>query len=594
MAKRTVTYERPGSPSLKGRRSANAVAFDWGALRPVSKGEVFLVFMAALVIGFFATLVCYAKGYTLLYGDAVAHLAIARRILDARWPGLGQLGGVWLPLPHLLILPFVQKMTWWQSGLGGAPMSVLSYAASVAGVWRLARRMMPVRWALVAATFYALNANLLFLASTAMTEALFLALLIWTVVAAVEGIAALNTLNARRAESWMVGAGLLIVGQVFTRYDGWIVGAAVWCFFAWELWRSGETMRRKLLPAFAVFTVVCLAGPLVWLWFNHHFMGDWLDFMRGPYSAAAIERRTAPPGQHYRGWHNPAWALLFYMRTAQVDASVWETGWAVMAAALTGLWVSLRRPLSPKIDTSTRTGQVLAYQAGSGGERPYVSAAWLLWVPLPFYVYSVAYGSVPIFIPQLWPHSFYNARYGMEMLPALCLYGAFAASLVDSWLQSRTDGWARVAARFAQPVAMLLCVGNCVGMMYRVPLVLKEGIVNAMTRVPYEHAIAMAMQQMPLTSPVMMYTSAHVGAVQVAGRTLRSMISEQDSDAWQVALKAPAENAAYVIAIAGDPVDQAVKAYPEGLSELEVICTTGQPCARVYRSDLFESVAPVR
>ena len=35
-------------------------------------------------------------------------------------PGLAQLGGVWLPLPHLLMLPFVRKMEWWQNGLAGA------------------------------------------------------------------------------------------------------------------------------------------------------------------------------------------------------------------------------------------------------------------------------------------------------------------------------------------------------------------------------------------------------------------------------------------------------------------------------------------
>ncbi len=50
---------------------------------------------------------------------------------------------------------------------------------------------------------------------------------------------------------------------------------------------------------------------------------------------AAIEKKTSPPGsQHYRGWHNPVWALLFYTRTAQVDAAAWETGFAVMAAAI--------------------------------------------------------------------------------------------------------------------------------------------------------------------------------------------------------------------------------------------------------------------
>jgi len=88
----------------------------------------------------------------------------------------------------------------------------------------------------------------------------------------------------------------------------------------------------------------------------------------------------------------------------------------------------------------------------------------------------------------------------------------------------------------------------------------------------------------PPNEPVMMSTSNHIGAVQVAGRTLKSMISEGDDQSWQIALKNPAANAAYVIALAGDPVDAAVKAHPEGLVELEVVCSMGQPCAKVYQS----------
>jgi len=322
-------------------------------------------------------------------------------------------------------------------------------------------------------------------------------------------------------------------------------------------------------------------------------MGDWLDFMRGPYSAKQIERRTAPPGQHYRGWKNPGWALLFYMRTAQIDASFWETGWAVMAAALYGLWLSWRKRSfatandTPPFHSSEQEARSPGHPEAVGEQDSSAKLAWLLWLPLPFYVYSVAYGSVPIFIPQLWPHSYYNARYGMEMLPALSIYGVFAVDRLDAWMRTRSEGWARVAVRLAQPVAMLLCVGNCIGMMYRIPLVLKEGMVNATTRVAFEHEIAVVMETMPLDAPVMMYTSAHVGAVQVAGRTLKSMVSEQDYDSWQKALADPAANAAYVIAIAGDPVSDAVKAHPEGLSEMEVICTTGQPCARVYQSTEF-------
>ena len=325
-----------------GARRPAARLWDPEAVTPVQRGESVPFFAAGVVLGFFALLTCYRKGYLLLYGDAVAHLAIARRILDAKWPGIAQLGGVWLPLPHLLMLPFVQSIPMWQSGMSGAPMSILSFAASLAGVWRLARRMMRPRWALVAVTFYALNANLLFLASTAMTEALFLALLVWSVVATVEGVAAMRAGNTRVSNRRMILAGLLILGQVYTRYDGWIVGATVWCCFAWGVWKANTEVRRQVRTAFVVFTLMCVAGPVLWFWYNAHFEGDWLDFVRGPYSAAQIERRTAPPGQHYRGWHNMGWALLFYTRTAQVDAAAWETGFGVMAAALWGVWTQAR------------------------------------------------------------------------------------------------------------------------------------------------------------------------------------------------------------------------------------------------------------
>ena len=54
---------------------------------------------------------------------------------------LVQLGGVWLPLPHLLMVPFVQKMEWWQSGLAGMWPSLACYILGVVGFYRLCRRM---------------------------------------------------------------------------------------------------------------------------------------------------------------------------------------------------------------------------------------------------------------------------------------------------------------------------------------------------------------------------------------------------------------------------------------------------------------------
>lgn len=552
-------------------------------VRPVGRGETFPLFALGVVLAFVALAVCYPRGYVLLYGDAVAHLAIARRILDSRYPGLGQLGGVWLPLPHLLMVPFVRDMTMWQTGLAGAPMSMLSYAASVAGIWRIGRRLMRQRWAIVATLFYALNPNLLFLATTAMTETVFLALFVWTAVATMEGIAAMRAGQATVARARMMLAGFLILGQVFTRYDGWIVGAVVWACFAIAWWNSASEVKAKLQGWFVAFTVVCAAGPLLWFWYNAHFAGDWLDFMRGPYSAKQIERRTAPPGQHYRGWHNPAWALLFYTRTAQIDTAAWETGFLVMYASLWALWKSLsgvrKEPASLREVERPVSATPLASDAKLG---------LLLWVPLPFYVYSVAYGSVPIFIPQLWPHAFYNARYGMEMLPALSLYGALAAELLERWLRGSGAGWAKLGAKVWPKTALALCVLNAAGMMVRTPLVLKEGEVNARTRMALEKEIALEMETMPPDVPIMMSITDHVGAVQVAGRDLKSMISENDSQSWNWALADPAKYAAFVIAIDKDRVAQAVKEHPQGLQEISVICSTGQPCARIYQSSVWK------
>ena len=531
-------------------------------VRPATREETFPIALCAVLLCFIALILSFTRGYVLLYGDAVAHLGIARRILDSRNPGLVQLGGVWLPLPHVLMLPFVQRLDWWQNGLAGAWPSLICYIASVAGMYRLARRILVPRWAVAATAFYALNPNLLYLSTTAMTEPLFLALFLWTTLLTVECIAAIHAARTGAAARRLVLLGVFVLASVYTRYDGWILGACVWSILTWQLARD-PALWRKLIPSFSIFTLLALAGPISWLAFNQHFMHDSLDFIRGPYSAAAIEKKTMPPnGHHHRGWHNPAWALLFYTRTAQIDAAFWETGFLVMAAAIGGLSFAVRHRLA--------------------------LCTLLLWIPLPFYVYSISYGSVPIFIPQLWPHAYYNSRYGMELLPALSLFAFIAVSWIEQrWSESRP-----LAKRLLQPITLLLIALNTIGMLHSTPLVLKEALVNAATRIPFEEALARQLKLFPDGSTILMYNSDHIGALQDAGIPLRRTINEGDYDSFHAALATPAEHAGYVVAIAGDPVSAAVAAHPQGLTELSILCTTGQPCARIYVSDRAAAAKP--
>jgi len=232
-------------------------------------------------------------------------------------------------------------------------------------------------------------------------------------------------------------------------------------------------------------------------------------------------------------------------------------------------------------------------------------------VPLAFYVYSVAYGSVPIFIPQLWPHSYYNARYGMEMLPALALFACVAAAVVELQLKQTAREGSAVRARWMYAVVLGFVVLNPVAMIYGTdlvqkvaslierhpsnlmasygpPLVLKEALVNASTRVPFERNLALVLGDFAPGQPILMAESDHIGALQDAGIPLKQTINESDYDSWHAALAAQADHAAYVVAIAGDEVSKAVAAHPEGLAELSILCTTGQPCARIYQSERYK------
>ena len=59
-----------------------------------------LTLWSAAAVWFF-----YAHGWLLYYGDAEAHLDIARRVLDSLTPGYEQIGTVWLPLPETVKAP---------------------------------------------------------------------------------------------------------------------------------------------------------------------------------------------------------------------------------------------------------------------------------------------------------------------------------------------------------------------------------------------------------------------------------------------------------------------------------------------------------
>ena len=501
------------------------------------------------------------------YGDAVAHLHIARRVIDAHEPGISQLGSVWLPLPHILMIPLVAVYAWWANGIAGLIPSALAYIAGCAGIFRLARHWLRPAAAVVGLSFFALNPNLLYLQTTAMTEPLFVCEMIWMAVWLVEWRAAVET-DAGVANRRLVLIATVLIAEVYTRYDGWILAFLAWTSIGIVLLRKGLLRSR----VFWICSAAVVVAPIVWFAYNAIVFGDWLAFARGPYSAAAIEARTATPGSGapHPGWHNPWVSLLFFGKCAEMDAAPERWGNLMLELAILG----------------TAWGWLLNRRRG-------LQWALLLWIPAPFYAYSISFGSVPIFLPVWWPHSWYNTRYGMELLPALALGLAFAAH----FLMAATREFKPTLVKFTAAVLYGIVALNAWAVLRDHPMTYVEGGKNIASRRQFENEIPPVLRSLLATRRgglVLMNTSVYPDLVAFTGIPLKQTINESDRGYYADALAAPAEHVAIVVAFDGDQVDQAVKAHPEGLREVAHFDVPGQKSGTVYVSDTPHGSEPAK
>ena len=444
---------------------------------------------------------CVRHGTLLLYGDAVAHLHIARRVFDSLTPGFRQLGSVWLPLPHILLLPFVWNMAWWQSGLAGACLSIPSYVLGCAGIYRLARIWLSMLAAIVVVAFYGLNPGLLYMATTAMTEPLFLAEMIWAVLLIVQFQ---RLLDGRI----LIAAGLVLVCAIYTRYDGWVYAVVAWLFATWPLFMHARLRHSKepVLGAWVLFTALLIAAPSLWLAYNAKQFGDPLDFIRGPYSARAIEARTTPPGSPlHPGVHNLRVSALYFLKAAQLGAAPLSRGrllcWLSAAGTLVALWFFRRRQIGPFCCCgcpypSTRIPSPMdpcPSSSPSGGRIPGTTraTAWNYCPPSP-------------------------------SLPDACFRSCHLVPKLR---------------RYVVLATLLLVVANSVVRLRRRPLVFQEAVVNSRTRVAFETALAKALSNLPPQGLILMRVSSDVGALQRAGIPLHRTVNEGDYLTWQHALE---------------------------------------------------------
>jgi hypothetical protein len=499
--------------------------------RLIAWGGAILIAAAVAILA--ARWIC-AHGYVLYYGDAESHFDIARRILDSRTPGLEQVGTGWLPLTHVLLIPFVMHGNWWQTGFAGTIPTAACFAMAAIflfGAAERAFRSQPAAFAVM--LVFLLNPNMLYLSATPMTEPVF---------AACAAALLFATLWFRDSQSiWaLLLAAVASNAASLTRYEGWFLipfAALYLLIVAKNTWLA------------VLFGVLASLAPLAWLAYNRFYDGDALDFYRGQWSALGIYQRQLAQGMiRYPGDHDWRKAMEYYstavelavgrpaliMGAAGVLAALWKRAW----------WPVLLLALSPV-----------------------------------FYVMGMHSAGNPIFVPTLYPHSWYNTRYALAALPltAVC---AGALVLFIPWKKWR---WAAAVVVAAIPaVAWGL---------HPESICWKESEVNSVSRRQWtRQAGAFLAANYQHGDGVIFPFGDMTGVLREAGIPIREGLYDGNGAAFGLALDRPSVflQPRWALAFSGDPIATAILRGAKRGPHYELAATIivkGAPVIEIYHRD---------
>lgn len=326
-------------------------------------------------------------GLALAYNDARSHLDIGRRVVDGLKPGLAQLGSVWLPLPHLLMVPTVWIDFMWHSGLSGSIQSMLAFVATGLIIYKFLEKLgVAALGRIVGVLVFTANINILYLQSTAMTELLLIAsmtagcyyLLIWHETD--------NLLSLIKAAFW-------IMISTLVRYDGWflLLWACILVFL--QSWRKKNYSAAE--GSVVLFATLAGFGIGIWFLWNLLIFKDPLYFAFGPFSAYAQQSQLAAAGVlATKG--NLIFSTVIYLYALLYNSYTLSALLGGLAAFF--LWT----------DTRLSSSQRLATIA--------------LLAPLGFNILALYLGHSVLFVQGLSGNTWFNVRYGIMLLPSIAIF----------------------------------------------------------------------------------------------------------------------------------------------------------------------------
>ncbi len=410
-----------GAEAVEKRKASNPVQSRslalclWPRSRRQHRPDPWLlaVLLLSCIASITALIYFFQTDQILTYGDSYSHLLIARRIIDSATPGLAQIGGVWLPLPHILMLPFIWNDYLWKTGLAGSFVAMPCYVIAALYLFLAARRLTrDNRASFVGTLLFVLNPNVLYLQVTPLSEIVLVASML---MACYHFIAWTQDDNDLQLILAALGACL----ATMSRYDGWFLFLAFLCLvplIGWLKRQGWSWIEGKLLT----FASLGGLGIVLWILWCAVIFANPLYWQNGPFSSQAQQQSLIQ--RHILYTYHNMWQSVRYFT---LD-SVANVGLITFVLGALGLVVYLcRRRVSPEL-----------------------LAGLVFVVPFVFYMVSLYDGQAALYVtaavPASAPNGLYNARYGAQSVAPAAFFAAILLARLLAFLSMSTgSGGAR-------------------------------------------------------------------------------------------------------------------------------------------------------
>jgi hypothetical protein len=485
------------------------------------------VYVSALILCQVAILWSAQTNSFTLYGDSRAHLDIARRLTDGLTPGFAQLGSVWLPLPHLLMAPFAMVDALWHSAAAGAIVGGISFVYSAVRVFSLAQEWLHSRTAAWCAFLvYALNLDLLYVQTTALTEPVLLAFFVG---------AAYHLTRWTRTAAYrdLLLAAIMVAGATLTRYEGWalfvvaLVIVSVWT----QRFHPGA---HRLQANLVLYTAVAGYGIVLWFLYNLIIFHDPLQFLHSSFSSGAQQTSLAASGLLPTSGSLPVSGLTYMWDVIDV------VGMAMVVVGLIGVVVAVfsrrNRP---------RSLAMLSFLAA----------------PVAFNIVSLWLGQSTLRVPQVAPFGLWNDRYGLMALPLLAMG---AALLVQRW-------------RILAPGVLAVIVATTALAARSTPITVADGrygLSSAAAGQPELAAVTLAHAYQG--GGILADDASAAGVILASGLNLSAFVTVGFHPYFEDAMAAPAQHVEWVVAYDGDAIAQAIAQHPERFDAFHLVLRDGR------------------